>query len=114
MGSFEHSLTSLSIDGSVRADGRSFGENARTGPKSTWNVGPGGGSGGTILVFLRALSLSYSSVVSAAGGHGSPNGGGGGGGGRIHFHWYHIPIGDEYSPLAKANGSVLSGWVYIL
>ncbi|KAI4380001.1 hypothetical protein MLD38_006235 [Melastoma candidum] len=108
MGSFEHSLTSLSIDGSIQADGRSFGENTRRHTRSTWNVGPGGGSGGTILVFLRALSLSNYSVVSATGGHGSPNGGGGGGGGRIHFHWYSIPIGDEYSPLAKVNGSILS------
>lgn len=112
MGSFEHSLSSLTVDGFLQADGGSFGEDARKMRLSyTGNVGPGGGSGGTILVFIRALSLSNNSIISTLGGHGSPNGGGGGGGGRIHFHWYKIPVGDEYSPLASVNGSIMAGLV---
>jgi surface-anchored protein len=51
--------------------------------------GPGGGSGGAILLMSPDLSLANQSVVSAAGGAGGSttldagNGGGGGGGGRI-------------------------------
>lgn len=110
MGSLEHSLSALSIDGSLRADGESFGEGIRS-RRDISNVGPGGGSGGTILLFVRSAILSNSSVVSAVGGHGSPGGGGGGGGGRIHFHWSDIPMGNEYLPLATVNGSIQTGFV---
>ncbi|XAR70820.1 hypothetical protein NMG60_11027825 [Bertholletia excelsa] len=88
MGSMEHPLTSLSVEGSVVSDGESYGENK---VNSTVD-GSGGGSGGTILVFLHALDVTESGSLSSAGGHGSPNSGGGGGG-RIHFHWSDIPTG---------------------
>lgn len=116
MGSWEHPLSTLSIEGSVRADGESYEEtirkngNAVDGPDG----GPGGGSGGTILLFLRALAVSKSAILSSAGGHGCPNGSGGGGGGRIHFHWSDIPIGDVYQPIASVNGSIHTGFVYSL
>ncbi|KAL3629998.1 hypothetical protein CASFOL_022982 [Castilleja foliolosa] len=111
MGSVEHPLMSLSVEGSVKADGDSFGgshpkENAST---DNTNFGPGGGSGGTILLFLRSLALGGSGNLSSVGGHGSLGGGGGGGGGRIHFHWSDIPTGDVYWPLATVNGTISTG-----
>ncbi|XVF49069.1 hypothetical protein PTKIN_Ptkin03bG0239400 [Pterospermum kingtungense] len=107
MGSLEHSLSSLSVYGSLRADGESFGESIREHDRRTVsNIGPGGGSGGTILLFVHTIVLSDSSVLSMAGGHGSPSGGGGGGGGRIHFHWSDIPTGNEYLPIASVKGSI--------
>lgn len=114
MGSLEHHLSILSIEGSVRADGESFQTTSR---KSKYAVddgsseGLGGGSGGTILLFLQALDLADSSVLSSVGGHGGPNGGGGGGGGRVHFHWSNIPAGDVYQPIASVKGSILTGSV---
>ncbi|KAG8636170.1 hypothetical protein MANES_16G106300v8 [Manihot esculenta] len=109
MGSMEHALSSLSVYGSLRADGESFGEDIKkSNSKMMSNVGPGGGSGGTILLFIHTMALGYSSSISTIGGHGSPDGGGGGGGGRIHFHWSDIPVGDEYLPIATANGSILT------
>lgn len=105
MGSLGHSLSSLSIDGSLRADGESFGENI--GKKvGKGDIGPGGGSGGTILLFVHSLALGDSSTISTVGGHGSHSGGGGGGGGRLHFHWSDITVGDEYQPLARINGTI--------
>ncbi|KAG1335439.1 hypothetical protein COCNU_03G015580 [Cocos nucifera] len=108
MGSLEHSLSSLSVHGSVEADGESswdvVGHNDATINAS--NGGPGGGSGGTILLFLHTLTLHVTSVLSSVGGHGSHNGGGGGGGGRIHFHWSNIPTGDEYLPVAVVKGNI--------
>ncbi|KAL3818986.1 hypothetical protein ACJIZ3_004891 [Penstemon smallii] len=108
MGSSDHPLLSLNVEGSVRANGDSFRGSLQEKNASTYNVeiGPGGGSGGTILLFLRSLDLSESGSLSSAGGHGSLSGGGGGGGGRIHFHWSDIPTGDVYWPLAKVNGSI--------
>ncbi|GLU09988.1 hypothetical protein SLE2022_268200 [Rubroshorea leprosula] len=107
MGSLDHSLSSLSVYGSIRADGESFGENVKKhGHKSITSIGPGGGSGGTILLFVHTAVLGESSVISTAGGHGSHIGGGGGGGGRVHFHWSDIPTGDEYVPLASVKGSI--------
>nr|XP_009388553.1 PREDICTED: uncharacterized protein LOC103975341 isoform X1 [Musa acuminata subsp. malaccensis] len=101
MGSMERSLASLSVYGSVEADGENFRE-AATGSS---DGGPGGGSGGTVLLFLHSLTLGGSSVLSSVGGHGSC-GGGGGGGGRIHFHWSDIPTGDEYLPVANGKGKI--------
>ncbi|KAG8491507.1 hypothetical protein CXB51_014870 [Gossypium anomalum] len=107
MGSLEHSLSSLSVYGSLRADGESFGEVIRKQDHSTIsNIGPGGGSGGTILLFVHSIMLADSSVISTAGGHGSPSGAGGGGGGRVHFHWSDIPTGDAYQPIASVKGSI--------
>lgn len=107
MGSLEHSLTSLSVYGSIRADGESFEEEIhQQDDRLISTVGPGGGSGGTILLFIHTLVLGESSSISTTGGRGSRSGGGGGGGGRIHFHWSDIPIGDEYLPLASVNGSI--------
>ncbi|KAJ3694104.1 hypothetical protein LUZ60_009584 [Juncus effusus] len=101
MGSWERSLASLTVEGSIESNGESFKgviTNSSTG-------GPGGGSGGTVLLFLQSLTLGNSSVLSSAGGSGSHSGGGGGGG-RVHFHWADITTGDEYVPVATVHGSV--------
>ncbi|VFQ84696.1 unnamed protein product [Cuscuta campestris] len=109
MGSWEHPLSSLFVEGSVKSDGDGF-ERSLVGQfasKEDLNVGPGGGSGGTILLFLHALDLGQSAILSSVGGSGSPmGGGGGGGGGRIHFHWCDIPTGDVYQPIASVKGSI--------
>ena len=112
MGSLEHSLSSLILDGSLRADGESFGEDTGQDGRITSSIGPGGGSGGTVLFFIQTMALGYSSMISTAGGQGSPGGGGGGGGGRVHFHWSNILVGDEYIPIASVNGSIITGLVY--
>ncbi|KAK1365313.1 Protein diaphanous 1 like [Heracleum sosnowskyi] len=107
MGSLEHSLSSLYIDGSLRADGESYGEtfvNGRGMQTSVLGNG-GGGSGGTILLFLNSIVLGDSSTISTYGGHGSVDGGGGGGG-RVHFHWADITVGDEYLPVASGEGTI--------
>ncbi|KAL7602506.1 hypothetical protein Lser_V15G25631 [Lactuca serriola] len=104
MGSLEHSLSSLSIYGSLTADGESFGENIRKQDVKH----AGGGSGGSVLLFVDRLTLGDSSVISTAGGYGSQNAGGGGGG-RIHFHWSDITVGDEYQPVASVNGTINIG-----
>ncbi|CAI0381031.1 unnamed protein product [Linum tenue] len=109
IGSMEHALSSLSVYGSLRADGESFGEDPKRDAIMTSNVGPGGGAGGTILLFVHSVTFGSSSTISTMGGHGSPYGGGGGGGGRVHFHWANIPTGDEYVPIAIANGSLQTG-----
>eukprot|EP00257_Ricinus_communis_P015247 XP_015573122.1 uncharacterized protein LOC8275643 [Ricinus communis] len=112
MGSLDHPLSSLSVEGSVRADGESFQQTVKLGKltvKNDTTGGPGGGSGGTILMFLHTLDLSESAVLSSGGGYGSQNGAGGGGGGRIHFHWSDIPTGDVYQPIASVKGSILFG-----
>lgn len=113
MGSLEHPLLSLYVEGSVRADGDSYRGSLQKMKTFIDNVdiGPGGGSGGTILLFLRALILTDSGNLSTVGGHGSLSGGGGGGGGRIHFHWSDIPTGDVYWPLALVNGTIYTGLV---
>ncbi|XP_020259156.1 uncharacterized protein LOC109835595 isoform X2 [Asparagus officinalis] len=107
MGSMEHSLTSLSVYGSVKADGESSGETDRWVNYASMNGGPGGGSGGTILLFLHTLMVGRGSVISSVGGLGSFSSGGGGGG-RIHFHWSDIPTGDEYYPIASVTGNISS------
>ncbi|KAK2439331.1 hypothetical protein P8452_34829 [Trifolium repens] len=112
MGSLEHSLTSLTLNGSLRSDGESFGEGIRRQDGRVSSIGPGGGSGGTVLVFVQTLALGDSSLISTVGGQGSPSGGGGGGGGRVHFHWSNIPVGDEYTTLATVNGSIDTGGGY--
>ncbi len=115
MGSAEHSLSSLSIEGSVSTDGESF---KGTRGKANYavadglNGGPGGGSGGTILLFLHTVALGESAVLSSIGGSGGPNGSGGGGGGRIHFHWSDIPTGDVYQPIATVKGSIHARFVH--
>lgn len=112
MGSMEHSLTSLSVYGSIRADGESFEEEIyQQRGRLISDIGPGGGSGGTILLFVHTLVLGDSSFISTTGGHGSHNGGGGGGGGRVHFHWSDIPTGDEYLPLASVKGNIHARYV---
>ncbi|KAA8525945.1 hypothetical protein F0562_007955 [Nyssa sinensis] len=105
MGSTQWPLLSLDIYGSMRADGQSYGKATRNG-NGTLIGGLGGGSGGTILLFLQALALLDNSSLSVSGGHGGLLGGGGGGGGRVHFHWSTINVGDEYVPLAKVNGTI--------
>ncbi|CAH9106309.1 unnamed protein product [Cuscuta epithymum] len=107
MGSWEHPLSSLYVEGSVKSDGDGFGGSLAGdfANKEDLNVGPGGGSGGSILLYLHSLDLSESAILSSVGGSGSPMGGGGGGG-RIHFHWSDIPTGDVYQPIANIKGSI--------
>lgn len=114
MGSMEHPLFTLSIEGSVEADGESSEGTSRKGKYAVvdgLSGDPGGGSGGTILMFLHIIALGDSATLSSIGGYGSPNGVGGGGGGRIHFHWSDIPIGDVYQPIASVKGSINAGFV---
>ncbi|KAJ0970738.1 hypothetical protein J5N97_018697 [Dioscorea zingiberensis] len=70
--------------------------------------GLGGGSGGTILLFLQSLALEKNSSLSVSGGNGGPVGGGGGGGGRVHFDWSNVATGDEYVQIATVNGTIMS------
>ncbi|XP_022729644.1 uncharacterized protein LOC111284857 isoform X3 [Durio zibethinus] len=109
MGSMKHPLSSLSVEGAVRADGESFEETVRKQEYSVSNdssIAPGGGSGGTVLMFLHTFTLGESAILSSVGGYGSHKGGAGGGGGRIHFHWSDIPTGDVYQPIASVKGSI--------
>ncbi|OIW14573.1 hypothetical protein TanjilG_32915 [Lupinus angustifolius] len=110
IGSLEHPLSSLSIHGSVNADGENF-EPAIPKEKFANNFtgGPGGGSGGTILLFLHTVAVGGSAILSSMGGYSSFNGSGGGGGGRIHFHWSYIPTGDVYQPIASVKGDIHIG-----
>ena len=117
IGSWEQPLTSLSVKGSVKADGGSFGDKSHSRyfvGSDNVNGGIGGASGGTILLFLRALALGDLGILSSVGGHGSPDGSGGGGGGRIHFHWSDIPTGDVYQPVASVEGSIHARFVFII
>ena len=107
MGSTHWPLLRLSIYGSLRADGQSFGEATINGNRSLIG-GLGGGSGGTVLLFVHELMLAENSSLSTVGGNGGPLGGGGGGGGRVHFHWSEIGIGDEYVPVATISGFINS------
>lgn len=103
MGSLEHSLSKLVVHGEIEANGESYGKYIKDSGFVS-DIGPGGGSGGTILLFLHNLILHNTSTISTSGGHGSPNAGGGGGG-RVHFHWSDIPVGDEYLPMAIVKGT---------
>lgn len=105
MGSSQWPLLRLDVHGSVRSDGESC-HKAATNSNGSLIGGLGGGSGGTILLFLQSLALAENSSLSVVGGHGGPLGGGGGGGGRVHFHWSNIAVGNEYIPLATVNGSI--------
>ncbi|KAL8489690.1 hypothetical protein ACS0TY_025547 [Phlomoides rotata] len=106
MGSLEHSLSKLVVHGEIKADGESYGKypSIKDGGFVS-DGGPGGGSGGTILLFVHNFILDDMATISTFGGHGSPNAGGGGGG-RIHFHWSDIPTGDEYIAMANARGTI--------
>ncbi|XXG64223.1 hypothetical protein AAC387_Pa05g2227 [Persea americana] len=104
MGSMVHTLSSLSVYGSLRADGEVYKQDY--GLAGGLHGGVGGGSGGTILLFLHRLTIGDTSVLSSVGGNGSHYGGGGGGGGRIHFDWFDIPTGDEYLPIAMVKGRI--------
>jgi hypothetical protein len=105
MGSIQWPLLKLNLYGSLRVDGQSF-DKASINSNASLIGGLGGGSGGTVLVFLQELMLAENSSLSVRGGNGSPLGGGGGGGGRVHFHWYKIDTGDEYVPVASISGSI--------
>ncbi|CAI9100492.1 OLC1v1037607C1 [Oldenlandia corymbosa var. corymbosa] len=107
IGSLEHAVSSLSILGSLQANGEDKAKFvSELDDGAILGGGSGGGSGGTILLFIHTLSLGNSSIISAFGGYGSTNGGGGGGGGRVHFHWSDISTGDEYLPIASVNGII--------
>ncbi|GMI92574.1 hypothetical protein like AT5G11700 [Hibiscus trionum] len=108
-GSMEHPLSSLLVEGAVRADGESSEGTVWKQEYSVFNdssIAPGGGSGGTILLFLHTLTHGESAILSSIGGYGSPKGGAGGGGGRIHFHWSDISSGDVYQPNANVKGGI--------
>ncbi|XP_057487508.1 uncharacterized protein LOC130773578 [Actinidia eriantha] len=105
LGSMQWPLLRLQINGSMRADGQSCANPTKNSDGSLIG-GLGGGSGGTVLLFLQALVLEDNSSLSVSGGHGGPLGGGGGGGGRVHFHWSKIDVGDEYVPLATISGTI--------
>lgn len=113
MGSMEHPLSSLSVEGSLKADGGSY----QDGSSKDYTVfdslggGLGGGSGGTVLLFLRTLTIGDNATLSSVGGGGGPLGGGGGAGGRVHFHWSEIPTGDLYQPIASVRGRIITGFV---
>jgi hypothetical protein len=111
MGSIQWPLVRLDVYGSLRANGQSFGRGA-TNRNGSLLGGLGGGSGGTVLLFLQELQLSENSSLSVVGGNGGTLGGGGGGGGRVHFHWSKIDVGDEYTPVASINGSISSRYAY--
>lgn len=107
-------MSSLSIQGSVNADGESFDPAVRKEKFAIFDNftgGPGGGSGGTILLFLHTLDIGESAILSSMGGYSSISGGGGGGGGRIHFHWSDIPTGDVYQPIASVEGDIQTGYI---
>lgn len=106
IGSRQWPLLRLDNYGFISADGQSCHQSKRNSNNGTLIGGLGGGSGGTILLFLQALSLAENSSLSALGGYGGALGGGGGGGGRIHFHWSKIAAGEEYVPLAFVNGAI--------
>lgn len=110
MGSMEHPLASLSVKGSVRADGGSYQEDSSKGyaVANSLKGGLGGGSGGTLLLFLRTLVIGQNAILSSIGGTGGPLGGGGGAGGRVHFHWFDIPTGDLYQPIATVRGTIVT------
>ncbi|KAG8634220.1 uncharacterized protein LOC110604465 isoform X1 [Manihot esculenta] len=107
MGSIQWPLLRLDLHGSMKADGQSF-DKASINSNRSLVGGLGGGSGGTILLFLQELVLADNSCLSVLGGSGGPLGGGGGGGGRVHFHWSKIESGDEYFPVASIGGSINS------
>ncbi|OIV96634.1 hypothetical protein TanjilG_28491 [Lupinus angustifolius] len=112
IGSLEHPLSNLSIHGSVSANGENFEPSTRKEKIAIYDNftgGPGGGSGGTILLFLHTVAVGASAILSSVGGYSSFNGSGGGGGGRIHFHWSDIPTGDVYQPIARVNGDIQTG-----
>lgn len=104
IGSLEHPLSSLSLEGTITTDGESPRKTLKT--ISNTSLGPGGGSGGTVLLFLRSLDIAKPAILSSIGGNGSLKGGGGGSGGRIHFHWSDIPTGDVYHHIANVKGRV--------
>ncbi|KAL5724090.1 hypothetical protein ACHQM5_007395 [Ranunculus cassubicifolius] len=106
MGSSQWPLSRLDVYGSLSADGQSCAK-ATTNSYGTSKGGLGGGSGGTILLFLQTLTLWNNSSLSVGGGNGGVIGGGGGGGGRVHFEWCNIAMGDEYLPIASINGSII-------
>ncbi|GAU32615.1 hypothetical protein TSUD_71630 [Trifolium subterraneum] len=107
--SANHSKSNLTMSGSLRSDGESFGEGIRSQNGRTSIIVPGGGSSGTVLVFVRTLVLGdQSSMILIVGGQGSPSGGEDGGGGRVHFHWSNILLGDECITLASVKGNIIT------
>lgn len=113
MGSMEHPLSSLSVEGSLRADGGSYQDSSSKAYAvfDSFSGGLGGGSGGTVLLFMGTLTIGDNATLSSVGGNGGPLGGGGGAGGRVHFHWSEIPSGDLYQPIARVGGRIATGFV---
>ncbi|KNA19661.1 hypothetical protein SOVF_059480 [Spinacia oleracea] len=111
MGSMEHPLSSLSVEGSLRADGGSYQDSSSKAYAvfDSFSGGLGGGSGGTVLLFMGTLTIGDNATLSSVGGNGGPLGGGGGAGGRVHFHWSEIPSGDLYQPIARVGGRIATG-----
>lgn len=106
MGSIKWPLSRLEVHGSLEANGQSP-QDLPINHNDSLIGGLGGGSGGTVLLFLQSLFLEKNSSLSVTGGHGGPVGGGGGGGGRIHFDWSNIATGDEYVQIASVSGTLM-------
>lgn len=112
MGSIQWPLLRVDLYGSMMADGQSFSKVMRNSDGSLVG-GLGGGSGGTVLIFLQELRLLENSSLTVVGGSGGVLGGGGGGGGRIHFHWSKIGVGEEYVPVASIHGLMNSRYTLL-
>ncbi|KAF9685483.1 hypothetical protein SADUNF_Sadunf03G0059200 [Salix dunnii] len=80
MGSIQWPLLRLNLYGSLRVDGQSF-DKSSINSNASLIGGLGGGSGGTVLLFLQELMLAENSSLS-------------------------IDIGDEYVPVASIRGSI--------
>lgn len=74
IGAIQWPLFRLNLSGSLRADGQSYSKEIKN-SDDTLIGGLGGGSGGTIILFLQKLVLAEESNLSAAGGKGGPLGG---------------------------------------
>ncbi|GKC40294.1 cyclin-dependent kinase F-4-like protein isoform X1 [Tanacetum coccineum] len=69
IGSLEHPISSLFVDGSLTANGGSSGEGTASNPYDLYNSdggGSGSGSGGIILLFVNTLSVGESGVAVIA------------------------------------------------
>ncbi|KAK9073811.1 hypothetical protein SSX86_006405 [Deinandra increscens subsp. villosa] len=110
IGLLDHPILTVSVDGSLTADGGNYRDKTANNPYKLFSLvgGYGGGSGGTILLLVNTMSLGASGVLSSDGVYGNPNGSGSE---RIHFHWSHITTEDIYQPVANAKGNISTGFV---
>ncbi len=90
LGSLDHPISTVEVYGVLEADGENSDE---VGSKVAIaeEGGPGGGSGGSLLLFLKTMTMGNMSLFSSVGGHGGLVGGGG---------------GEDFVPLATGRGIV--------